>query len=71
MAKNTDKGAQTSAQASFTVTMTQDKVTKGCVRFKEDHANETEPDRIGQLYVQKSAFPAGAPQQVRVNVEAL
>jgi len=72
MAKPKEQGAQASAQAaSFTVSMTQDKVTKGAVRYAEDHANETEADKIGQLYVKKSAFAAGAPNQIRVTVEGL
>ncbi len=56
---------------TVTVTMTQDKVTKNAVRFKEDHASDTEPDRIGQLYLQKHNFPNGAPTQIRVTVEAV
>jgi len=59
------------ANGTITVTLTQDKVTKNAVRYKEDHATETEADRIGQLYVQKASFPAGAPQQIRVTVESL
>lgn len=66
-----DTAAQTVNGSLFTVTMTQDKVTKNAVRFKEDHVTDTEADRIGQLYVQKASFPAGAPQQLRVTVEAL
>lgn len=73
MAKKTDQAGQASAQTNgtFTVTMTQDKVTKNAVRFKEDHTSDTEADRIGQLYVQKASFPGGAPQQLRVTVESL
>lgn len=73
MAKSKGNEAQSAAQTNgtFTVTMTQDKVTKNAVRFKEDHVSDTEADRIGQLYVQKASFPGGAPQQLRVTVESL
>jgi len=76
MATKTEK-AQAPAQAApattvkFEVVMSQDKVTKNAVRYKELHATETEPDRIGQLYLQKHNFPNGAPQEIRVQVETL
>jgi hypothetical protein len=68
---NATAGAQAPAQTVTTVMMTQDKVTKNAVRYKEDHVDETEADRIGQLYIQKSTFPNGAPKQVRVTVESV
>lgn len=63
--------AQSSAQTTVTVMMTQDKVTTNAVRYKEDHADETEADKVGQLYVQKATFPNGAPKQIRVTVESV
>jgi len=74
MVKDKGNTAQAAAQAAsslFTVSMTQDKVTKGAVRYTEDHVTETEADKIGQLYVKKSAFASGAPNQIRVTVEGL
>lgn len=71
MAKSTAAAAAQPSARTFTVTMTLDKTTKNAVRYAEDHAVETEADKIGQVYMQKSAFPDGAPQQVRVIVEAL
>lgn len=76
MAKGKEQQGQSAAQtngSSFTVTMTLDKTTKNAVRYAEDHATETEADRIGQVYMQKSAFAGQAevPKQVRVTVEVI
>ena len=71
MAKATGTAAAQSSAQTTVVTMTQDKVTKNAVRYKEDHESDTEADKIGQLYVQKATFPNGAPKQVRVTVETL
>jgi hypothetical protein len=63
--------AATVATGAIRVTMTQDKVTKNAVRYKEDHEREDQADLVGQLYLQKAAFPNGAPQKIAVAVQAL
>lgn len=73
MAKNTATPGQTAAQTqqaakSFTVEMTKDKETKNSRRFQEDEV-EGQPNRIGQLYVQKHAV-GSAVEHIRVTVEA-
>lgn len=65
--------AKNEAKTQVTVTMVQDKVTKNAIRFQEQHANETDADLIGQLYVQKATFGGmglkEAPKTIKVTVE--
>lgn len=53
------------------VEMVQEKVTKNSVRYQEVHDSDTQPDRIGQLYLQKHNWPAGAPQRIAVTIETI
>jgi hypothetical protein len=72
-AKSTD-GAVATVAVGWTITGTQDRVTKNAVRFQEDVAEGVQPDayvsKIGQIYVQKAAL-GGAPKRIRVTVEVI
>lgn len=40
----------------ITITMSMEKATKNCVKFTEIMANEFMPEKLGSLYIQKSAL---------------
>jgi hypothetical protein len=52
----------------WTIVMSLERVTKNAVRYQEEHVVDTEPDRVGQLYLQKHNFPKGAPQRIVVTI---
>jgi hypothetical protein len=43
---------------SVTITATQERVTKGAVRYQEDKEHATDPEFIGQIYIKKGTFAA-------------
>lgn len=59
---------------SFTITATQDRVTKNAVRFAEDVPEGISPDayvaKVGQIYIQKSAL-GGAPKRIEFTLAVL
>lgn len=40
----------------ITITMSMEKATKNCIKFTEILANEFMPEKLGSLYIQKSAL---------------
>ena len=40
----------------ITITLNMEKATKNCVKFAEETANEFVPEKLGTVYVQKSAL---------------
>jgi hypothetical protein len=62
------------ASVTFTITATQDRVTKNAVRYQEDVpagvAPEAHVQKIGQIYLQKSAL-GGAPKRISLVVEVI
>ena len=72
MAKDKAKSGEVANQAiTFTVTATQDRITKNAVRFAEDVPEGVQPDayvaKIGQIYIQKSAL-GGAPKRISLTL---
>ena len=43
-------------ESIITITLAMEKATKNCVKFNEVTANEFIPEKLGSLYVQKSAL---------------
>lgn len=73
---NKEKAAATEQkQGTFTITATQEKVTKNSVRFAEDVPDGTNADAyvafIGQIYIQKHSFGGTLAKRVRLTVEVL
>lgn len=76
MSKPKEKSVQsegvTNGAVSFTITATQDRVTKNAVRFAEDVPDGIAPDayvaKVGQIYIQKSAL-GGAPKRIQITLE--
>jgi hypothetical protein len=67
-------GAGTGDEVTFTITATQDRVTKNAVRFAEDVPKGVQPDayvaKVGQIYIQKSAL-GGAPKRIELTLTVL
>jgi hypothetical protein len=75
MAKDATATAPAKAKTTeFTVTATQDRVTKNAVRFVEDVPSGVDADayvaKIGQQYVQKHAL-GGAPKRIEITVRVI
>lgn len=62
------------ATQSKTVTMSQDKICKGSIRYavpKAEVESSTAPIPVTNIYVEKGAFaPAPMPQKIKVTIEA-
>jgi hypothetical protein len=76
MAKSAAKSApaEEAAGVTFTITATQDRVTKNAVRFAEDVPEGVQPDayvaKVGQIYIQKSAL-GGAPKRIELTLTVM
>ena len=55
-------------ESTITITLTMEKATKNCVKFTEVVANEWIPEKLGSIYVQKSALAEIGFQGGNINV---
>lgn len=75
-AKSTQSAPATSGAAgvTFTITASQDRITKNAVRYAEDVPEGVSPDqyvaKVGQIYIQKSAL-GGAPKRIEITLTVL